>query len=109
MPKLASPRPFPYQSLNEPSRHSGIVKTSAVGVVTVDLGINHNNFLVDLTLQGTIVDLADAPCFTWAYGTKKGTFVLTCYKRPAAFGAWIADTVVRSFVFTAQVASVVVV
>lgn len=99
MPKLPAARPLPYADKNDPNLHRGIVQTSTSGVVTVDLGLNHNNFAVQLTLMGGVS--ADGVILAWAYGTKKGTFVITASKRPGAYGAWIADTVARDVSFVA--------
>lgn len=79
--------------------HRGVSVTSATGVATIDLGINHNNFAVTIELMGGATELANGYVAAWDYGTRRGTFVVTLFKRPAAYGAWIAATAAVRFSF----------
>ena len=71
--------PYPFQSLHDPLLHTGVV--SVTGSLTVDLGIGHNNFVVQPCLKSNLAADANAGVdVTWNYGTKLGTFVLTTWK-----------------------------
>lgn len=75
--------PFPFQSLQNGLFHSGIV--SVTGTALVDLGIGHNNFVPQLEQQASLAaDVNKSPNITWAYGTKPGTFLISCWKATAA-------------------------
>jgi hypothetical protein len=97
--------PYPFQSLQHPLLHSGIV--AVTGSLLVDLGINHNNFVPSVSVQGGTAAIANnAPDVTWAYGTKPGTFTIFTWKATAAgTTTLIAATVAVNVSFVAIVDS----
>ena len=71
--------PRPWQSLQNPNLHTGIV--SVTGSTVVDLGIGHNNFVPILDQQASLAaDVNKSPDFTWAYGPALGQFTIYCWK-----------------------------
>lgn len=75
--------PYPFQSLQDGNTHSGVV--SVTGTATVDLGIGHNNFIVVPILKSNLAaDVNAASEVTWNYGTKPGTFVISCWKNTSS-------------------------
>lgn len=97
-----NPKIFRWANQSIPGQHEGVSATSATGVATIDLGIRHNNFSVALNVMGGATELANGYVFAWKYGAKRGTFDVTVFKRPAAYGAWIAATAVVGFSFIAH-------
>lgn len=98
----ASPRP--YQSLQTPNLHSGIVPVT--GSAVVDLGIGHNNFVPSINLQtGTATPATianNAPTVTWNYGPAAGQFTIYAWKvTDATHPTLIAATVAVNVSFTA--------
>lgn len=98
-PRLASPKPKPYQSVDMPSVHVGVI--SVTGTKLIDLGIGHNNYVVSgLEIEGTATEAALAYSKVITKGTKKGTFTITLYKRDASYGPWILATAAVTIHFT---------
>lgn len=99
--------PFPYQSLQDPNLHSGVVAVPSTGSLLVDLGIGHANFTPVVTLQGGTAAIANnAPAVTWAYGTKPGTFTIFTWKATdAGTTTLIAATVAVNVSFVAVAGS----
>ena len=93
--------PQPWASLQQPQFHSGVV--AVTGSQIVNLGIGHNNFVVDLTQQASTAALAnDAPIMTWAYGTQLGTFIIYTWKHTSTSNpTLIAATVAVNVAFLA--------
>lgn len=101
MPRLSDP-PIPkYRRPGAIGEHYGIV--TVTGSLEVDLGIGHNNYIVELTLMGAISAIATDPLFAWDYhATKKGVFVITVGKFDTAFGPLILATTAKNFSFVAR-------
>lgn len=97
--------PYPWQSLQSPLLHSGIV--AVTGTVLVDLGIKHNNFVPSVSLQASTAAVANnAPDLTWAYGPLPGQFVIYAWKFTSVSNpTLIAATVAVNVSFTAIVDS----
>lgn len=97
---------LPFSNRNLPSLHRGIVNipAAAAGVFLVDLGLKHNNFVVtSLIVIGGATEGANGYKEYWNYhATRKGVFVITVMKRPAAYGAWIAATAALQVSFAVQ-------
>ena len=96
MATVSSPVPQ-YRHPNHPQHQYGVV--SVTGTATVETGLGHNNFLVQLCIKGGLTALADGCSLAWDYGSKAGTFVITVTKQDAAFGDLILATVAKSVVF----------
>lgn len=96
MATVSSPVPQ-YRHPNHPQFQYGIV--SVVGTKTIDTGLRHNNFVVDISIKGGLTALADGGTIAWDYGTDAGTFVITVSKQDAAFGPLIAATVAKNIAF----------
>ena len=93
--------PRPYQSLQDPNLHSGIV--AVTGNAVVDLGLGHANFVPSLSLQASLAaDANKAPTVTWAYGPAAGQFTIYAWKvTDATHPTLIAATAAVNVSFTA--------
>lgn len=85
--------PRPYASRHDPNLHSGIVP--AVGAVTIDLGLGHNQFTVSPSIKG----VATNSTVYWNYGPTPGTITFSVYD------AGVLSVVSRDVSFTAVVDS----
>ena len=71
--------PRPWQSLMDANLHTGIL--SVTGSATIDLGVGHNNFVPQLTLQATLAaDANKASFLSWSYGPRPGQFTISAWK-----------------------------
>jgi hypothetical protein len=92
--------PRPYESLQSPLLHSGVVLTSAsTGQVLVDLGIGHNNFVPALNLQGDMTAAELGLDLAWKYGSSPGQFLISVANGGSP------DSTARSISFVAVVGS----
>lgn len=89
--------PFPYIDPSLNVVHRGIV--AVTGSLEVDLGIGHNNFVVQPCIKGSITDLAPGDIIAWDYGSKPGSFIIQVGKYNA--GSWIAATAAVNVSFVA--------
>jgi hypothetical protein len=98
--------PQPYQSLQSPILHSGLVPVT--GSAVVNLGIGHNNFVPSVSLQTPGLTTAPAtaanvaPSVTWQYGPGLGQFTIYTWKATSTSNpTLIAATVAATVSFTA--------
>lgn len=97
----ASDRPQPYVSPHNPLLHRGEVSFTATQVI--DLGINHANYQVNLTLQGGLAAQNIAPHLSYVKDTSKpGRFTIYAGKYTGAGDTTIiAATSACTVTFTA--------
>jgi hypothetical protein len=74
MARLAAARPQPFSDRHFNLFHEGLV--AVIGTKTIDLGINHNNYTVAVSVYGDTAALG-AVGVSWKRGTRKGTFVIS--------------------------------
>lgn len=89
--------PRPYASKHDPNLHSGIV--AAIGAVTIDLGLGHNQFVASPSIKGGAAAGAAQAKVYWDYGPTLGTITFTVYDAGAL------SVVSRDVSFTAVVDS----
>jgi hypothetical protein len=103
-PKNSS-SPRPYQSLQLEPLHTGVVQVT--GTAVVDLGIGHNQFVVQLDQVASLAaDVNKSPGITWSYGPRLGQFTISAWKATSTTNpTLIAATALVNVAFIAIVDS----